>query len=255
MSNTRWKSRVESIKALRFNLHHVYDALYSIYSDEFKNNDTKSLAKSLIVKIKSFQFVCSIIVWYKILGIINVVSKSMQSPNMIVPSLVNMFDNLLSFLKEIRSDNEYEIILNDAQEIAIEMDCEATFSSDTSVRPRKKKRMFDYESNDNNISDPKTNYKINFFYTTIDIAISKVKERFEQIKNFNDLFGFLNNIKEFSKENEDFRLKTSIDLQIKLSDPSFKECDIDAIELDTEIENVSVFLEDKLGALDVLQFI
>lgn len=40
LSDTRWESRVESIKALRFNLHHVYDALYSIYSDESKNNDT-----------------------------------------------------------------------------------------------------------------------------------------------------------------------------------------------------------------------
>jgi len=43
-------------------------------------------------------------------------------------------------------------------------------------------------------------------------------------------------------------------LQIKVSDPSLKECDIDAIELDTEIENVSIFFEDKLNAFDVLQF-
>ncbi|EZA59740.1 hypothetical protein X777_16221 [Ooceraea biroi] len=198
LSNTRWESRVESIKALRFNLHHVYDALYSIYSDESKDNDTKHLAKSLIVKIKSFQFICSVIIWYKLLGKINVVSKSMQSPNMIVPSLIKMLDNLLSFLKE--SANEFEIILNDAQEIAIEMDCEPTFLNDTIVRRRKKKRMFDYESNDDNISDPKTKYKINFSYTIIDIAISKIEERFEQIKNFNDLFWFLNNIKEFSKK-------------------------------------------------------
>jgi len=33
-----------------------------------------------------------------------------------------------------------------------------------------------------------------------------------------------------------------------------KECDIDAIELDTEIENVSVFFEHELNAFDVLQF-
>lgn len=46
-----------------------------------------------------------------------------------------------------------------------------------------------------------------------------------------------------------------MDLQIKLSDSSLKEYDIDAIELDTEIENISVFLEDELGAFDVLQFI
>ncbi|EZA55153.1 Zinc finger MYM-type protein [Ooceraea biroi] len=210
LSNTRWESRVESIKALRFNLHHVYDALYSIYSDESKDNDTKHLAKSLIVKIKSFQFICSVIIWYKLLGKINVVSKSMQSPNMIVPSLIKMLDNLLSFLKEIRSANEFEIILNDAQEIAIEMDCEPTFLNDTIVRRRKKKRMFDYESNDDNISDPKTKYKINFSYTIIDIAISKIEERFEQIKNFNDLFWFLNNIKEFSKKVKILKLRANL---------------------------------------------
>jgi len=41
----------------------------------------------------------------------------MQNSNMIVPNLVSMLDNLLSFLKEIRSDNEYDVMLNDAQEI------------------------------------------------------------------------------------------------------------------------------------------
>jgi len=50
-----------------------------------------------------------------------------------------MLDKLLFFLKEIRSDNEYDVMLNDVQEIAIDVDCEATFTSDTSVRPRKKK--------------------------------------------------------------------------------------------------------------------
>jgi len=45
-----------------------------------------------------------------------------------------------------------------------------------------------------------------------------------------------------------------MDLQIKVSDPSLEECDIDAIELDTEIENVSVFFDDGLNAFDVLQF-
>jgi len=33
-----------------------------------------------------------------------------------------------------------------------------------------------------------------------------------------------------------------MDLQIKLSDPSLEECDINAIELNTEIENIFSFL-------------
>ena len=32
LSNTRWESRVEAVKALRFNMGKVYDALFTIYS-------------------------------------------------------------------------------------------------------------------------------------------------------------------------------------------------------------------------------
>lgn len=92
------------------------------------------------------------------------------------------------------------------------MDCEATFPSDTSVSDHERKNKCLIMKVMTIISDPKTNYKINFFYTIIDIAISKVEERFEQIKNFNDLFGFLNNIKEFSKKDKDFRLETGMNL-------------------------------------------
>jgi hypothetical protein len=66
LSDTRWESRIDAIKCLRFNLERIYEAPFSLYNDTSRDNDTKNLAKSLINKIKSYKFVCSLVIWYNI---------------------------------------------------------------------------------------------------------------------------------------------------------------------------------------------
>lgn len=50
LSDTRWESRIDAIKTLRFELEKMYDALFALYSDESRDNDTKNTAMSLIKK-------------------------------------------------------------------------------------------------------------------------------------------------------------------------------------------------------------
>jgi hypothetical protein len=54
LSNTRWESRVEAVKALRFNLGKVYDALFIIFFDESKDIESKNLAALLFKKNPEF---------------------------------------------------------------------------------------------------------------------------------------------------------------------------------------------------------
>ena len=78
LSDTCWESRIDAVKALRFNLEKVYDALYSIYIDNNRDSDTKNISNSLFVKMKSYKFICSLITWYNILLKVNSASKIMQ---------------------------------------------------------------------------------------------------------------------------------------------------------------------------------
>jgi len=80
--------------------------------------------------------------------------------------------------------------------------------------------MFDYESKDENhenIESPEKHFKVNFYFILLDITISKIQERFEQLNSHNDTFNFLNDINSFLKLEKDTKLKYCIDLQNKLS--------------------------------------
>jgi len=78
LSDTRWESRIDALKVLKYNLTKIYDALYTLYSDTTRDSETRNMANSLLLKIKSFKFICSIITWYNVLTKINIVSKAMQ---------------------------------------------------------------------------------------------------------------------------------------------------------------------------------
>jgi len=117
--------------------------------------------------------------------------------------------------------------------------------------------MFDYENKDENhenIESPEKHFKVNFYFILLDITISKIQERFEQLNSHNDTFNFSNDINSFLKLEKDTKLKYCIDLQNKLS-VSNVESDINAIDLYEEIENLSVYVASDMNALDILQYL
>ena len=122
LSDTRWESRIDAIKTLRFHLEKIYDALFSLYNDTSRDNDTKNLAKSLINKIKSYKFVCSLVIWYNILSKINIVSKIMQKSNIILPEAVKMLKEIQNFFIEMQSESSFTAMLNEAKNIAEDID-------------------------------------------------------------------------------------------------------------------------------------
>lgn len=257
LSDTRWESRIDAIKTLRFNLEKIYDALFFLYNDTSRDNDTKNLAKSLINKIKSYKFVCSLVIWYNILSKLNIVSKIMQKSNIILPEVVKMLTEIQNFFHELRSDSSFTAMLNEAKNIAEDIDCETVFPAISLVRPRKKKVFFYYEHRDEAVECPELNFKVNFYFYIVDVVISKLNDRFEQLNECNCNFGFLNNLGSLSSDKEKL-MKYCMDLQIKLTDLSTKEMDVDAIDLCNEIEILSTYIHNKpnaTSAKEVLEYL
>lgn len=82
MSGACWEHKVNSVKALRFQLPNVIKALEKMPNT---TNDPKirSEVNYLVInELNSYEFVLSLVIWYEILSEVNVVSKSLQNINM-----------------------------------------------------------------------------------------------------------------------------------------------------------------------------
>ncbi|KAF0709894.1 zinc finger MYM-type protein 1-like, partial [Aphis craccivora] len=84
---TRWESRYDSIKAIRFHIKEMIDALDEI-SDTTRDPLIRSETSSLIAEISSLEFLMSLCIWYTVLCEVNIVSKSLQGRdvNLVVSS-------------------------------------------------------------------------------------------------------------------------------------------------------------------------
>ncbi|CAO2830660.1 unnamed protein product [Amaranthus hypochondriacus] len=102
LSTTRWESRVEIIKAIRFQIAELYEALVELAekdTDTLVQSEAKSLANN---ELGSFEFLLATIIWYEILSQVNLVSKELQSKDMMIDVAINMIKGLISFFKNYR---------------------------------------------------------------------------------------------------------------------------------------------------------
>jgi len=58
-------------------------------------------------------------------------------------------------------------------------------------RISKKRKNYNYESNDEIGDDTEQLFKVEYFLKIIDCAIVSLESKFEQYKYYNDIFGFL----------------------------------------------------------------
>ena len=123
----------------------------------------------------------------------------------------------------------------------------------TEIRRRRKKRQFDYEAPDEPVDDPKQNYKVNFYFAILDVAIQSIDERFHQLNHYSSLFGFLYDIHEVSDKPTEDVLSDCKSLE-KLLEHEDKK-DIDAEELCSELQAIARRLPTAMHPQAVLEFL
>ncbi|XP_068208340.1 uncharacterized protein [Palaemon carinicauda] len=157
------------------------------------------------------------------------------------------------FLEERRSDTEFEKVLVDAIELANVLEIDPVFVAD-SVRLRKKKRQFDYEGEDTPMQNAKVNFKVNFYFAVLNVAINSVLEHFQQLQLMKSVFGFLYDVKSLNGITNTQLMEHYTKLETALRDRESK--DIDATDLCHELQAVARRLQpDTVTPLDVLKLI
>jgi hypothetical protein len=137
LSDTRWEAKVSSVKAVRYQIGDMYDALISLSEKEERHDPiTSHEAFTLSNQIKDFSFLDSLVVWYDILFQINVVSKSMQKSNFDVCNSVKLIEGCYNFLKDYKVTG-FEKAISTASELASELGSELKFKDSKRVRYKK----------------------------------------------------------------------------------------------------------------------
>ncbi|XP_065664761.1 zinc finger MYM-type protein 1-like [Hydra vulgaris] len=191
LCETRWASRIDALKPLRHQLREIIQALESFWNIELPVSSVtatknKTESRALLQKI-DFKFVCCLITWYDVLSQIEITSKFLQEVNINIPQVVSLISNTLEYVKDYRTDEQLQKMLETARKLSVEQDIEPEFEK---KRGRTKKRMFAYESHKESMTE-EDSFKINFFKSILDHAIESLQDWFEILMQHNNQFNFL----------------------------------------------------------------
>lgn len=266
LSDTRWESRVESVKAIKYQSKEILNALLEVHSstDEPKS---KCEAQSLAVhELRNYEFILSVAIWYDILFACNSVSKTLQAEDMDLQVASQSLSGLINFLKKFREEGFVSSRIT-ANEMAETLEVDAKFEE---KRSRKKRKLFKYEGDDDVCTDDQLSaenmYKIDYFYPIIDIMIAKVNERFSQFETYSRMFGFLYTPKKMNDLNDSELKEKCLQLEQDLTayagpvtvshEDEYVSKDISGSELLTEIKVFREIVPDDIDSpVKVLKYL
>ncbi|KAK2423848.1 zinc finger MYM-type protein [Trifolium repens] len=251
LSSTRWESHVESVKAIKTQMSDFREALLEV-SDMDNDSKIRSEAKSLATnELGDFEFLMSIIIWFEILSAINVVSRLLQSRDMVIDVAMEKITGLISFFKKYR-EICFKNALNYATEIALELNIDPVFSQ-RRIIPRK--RQFDENLNTPAVVlSEEESFTVNYFFYLVDQAIVSLNKRFEQYQQYESVFGFLFTSQKLQSLDNPTLESCCSHLEETLKHN--EQCDIDGKELCMELRLLREMLPvGKIGPIDILKFL
>ena len=153
-------------------------------SIERKDGRAASETKSLIADLSKWSFLLSVFISYDILFQVNKASKILQSYGVSLHTMETEIQATEKFLQNYRTTG-YDSAATSAVEIAQELDIFPL------SRSGKKRRLFDYQGEEEQRATPELKFKSNFFYPLVDQAMVSIKERFNLLREVSSAFSFL----------------------------------------------------------------
>ncbi|XP_047112233.1 uncharacterized protein LOC124788989 [Schistocerca piceifrons] len=159
------------------------------------------------------------------------------------------------FFETCRTEEKFVSFLTDSEELATELELEDLTLPCVSISRRRNKKPihFTYEGRDETIDDPTKRYKIEFYYYLLDIVITSLDERLNELKSHCDYFDSLYDTSDLKNAPPDSLDTKCRNLAAILQD--HESSDIDALELREGLKVLSTLLKPGIGPKETLKLV
>jgi len=225
-SSTRWSAKQDSVSALKCSLKNVYNVLKEMLENS-KLPKEVILGATNLLKHLDFNFFCLLDLLNEILTTINRVNLALQKKSLTIDSATKMVKGLNLSIQTMRN-KEIDKIIEIGKVIANDLGVKANFSD---KRKRKVKKL-DFELNEDNsqVLSQQNEFKKDIF-EVYDRILTELYNRFENMSEINENFGFLYGSSLMDHSRLDYIQKCAADLSLKY------ETDLNSSDFISEIKD------------------
>ncbi|CAN6691541.1 unnamed protein product [Malus baccata var. baccata] len=171
---------------------------------------------------------------------INMVSKKLQYEDMCLDVAVKALEALVIFFENYR-ETGFASAMRDAKEIALDSEIEPVFQT---KRHRSRKRHHDeVDGNEREQQSAEESFRTDYFLVIVDIALSQLKNRFEQLKAFESIFGFLFDAPKLISLDDQQLKENCMNLEAHLKHGN--TMDVDGADLFSELQVLQMMLPEE----------
>ncbi|XP_065650305.1 uncharacterized protein LOC136078462 isoform X2 [Hydra vulgaris] len=180
---TRWSARFDACHALFNSYAFIIEALHSIVDNQKEKAVYKIEANGLLARLKILEIGLMICIWNSILNSFNATNKKLQSTDIDLHTVLDLYNGLENYLVQIRDD--FDVFEKKAVEIT---DCSEYFKN--SKRKKKRKAMAD-ESRSQPLTEitGKIDFIRNVYYVIIDTLKCQLSSRRQAYEKISDIYG------------------------------------------------------------------
>ncbi|CAN6715584.1 unnamed protein product [Malus baccata var. baccata] len=171
---------------------------------------------------------------------INMVSTKLQSEDMRLDVVVKALEALVTFFENYR-ETGFASAMSDAKEIALDLEIDPVFQTKRH-RPRKRHHDEVYGT-EREQQSAEESFRTYYFLVIVDIAFSQLKHRFEQLKAFEYIFGFLFDASKLISLDDQELKQNCMNLEAHLKHGN--TMDVDGADLCSELQVLQMMLPEE----------
>ena len=191
LSNTRWSTRDDACKSLNSSWNEIRNALISITNNLTEKATTINEARSILNKLDSLETAFMTVLWGCLLDRLNKAIKQLQSVNIDVSVIIDIYDSLIEYTKSLRNPiifNEYE---NKTKLLSVVKEYKKSIN-------RVRKSFHDETCNQEQELKGSDKFRVKTYTVILDCLTNELEDRRAAYFLFNSRFSFLGKLTEYS---------------------------------------------------------
>lgn len=181
VSTTRWSSHSSALLTVLETFDAIIDTLDDLQSDPTTDRVCCVKANSIMDYLLSERFVSTSLLFTNIFNLTSPLSKFLQGKNADLLAAVNYVKDILMKVEDLRNDTQFTELQNKKNKFIESKKNDFSFTPlIQNKRIKRVKKMSGEVSLDEPISNPIDSFKVNTYFTVLDIIITQIKDRFNE---------------------------------------------------------------------------